>query len=105
MILLGWPPKGAGFISESPCGIGAMATRIHPTAEVSPAATIGDGTTIWHWAQVRENARVGRNCRVGKDVYIDTKDRKSTRLNSSHLVISYAVFCLKKTTYDSTMQP
>src|SRR5256885_6891951 len=24
-------------------------------------------------------------------------DRKSTRLNSSHLVISYAVFCLKKT--------
>src|SRR5256885_13121500 len=30
-------------------------------------------------------------------------DRKSTRLNSSHLVISYAVFCLKKkknTTYE-----
>src|SRR5256885_8745009 len=26
------------------------------------------------------------------------KDRKSTRLNSSHLVISYAVFCLKKKT-------
>src|SRR5205814_10540695 len=25
-----------------------------------------------------------------------TKDRKSTRLNSSHLGISYAVFCLKK---------
>src|SRR2546426_4577997 len=30
-------------------------------------------------------------------------DRKSTRLNSSHLVISYAVFCLKKkkTTYET----
>src|SRR2546426_9163172 len=27
-----------------------------------------------------------------------TRDRKSTRLNSSHLVISYAVFCLKKKT-------
>src|SRR2546426_2631565 len=27
-------------------------------------------------------------------------DRKSTRLNSSHLVISYAVFCLKKKTND-----
>src|SRR5256885_13068554 len=27
-------------------------------------------------------------------------DRKSTRLNSSHLVISYAVFCLKKKTID-----
>src|SRR2546426_6765555 len=26
----------------------------------------------------------------------DVQDRKSTRLNSSHLVISYAVFCLKK---------
>src|SRR5438132_3135863 len=26
----------------------------------------------------------------------DTIDRKSTRLNSSHTVISYAVFCLKK---------
>src|SRR5688500_19726517 len=26
----------------------------------------------------------------------NTSDRKSTRLNSSHLVISYAVFCLKK---------
>src|SRR5438034_2198223 len=31
----------------------------------------------------------------GVDVYV-TKDRKSTRLNSSHTVISYAVFCLKK---------
>src|SRR2546426_8357241 len=28
-------------------------------------------------------------------------DRKSTRLNSSHLVISYAVFCLKKKTITS----
>src|SRR5256885_10684684 len=32
----------------------------------------------------------------------EAKDRKSTRLNSSHLVISYAVFCLKKKT---TQQP
>jgi len=28
--------------------------------------------------------------------YANSKDRKSTRLNSSHTVISYAVFCLKK---------
>src|SRR5256885_9541311 len=27
---------------------------------------------------------------------LEAQDRKSTRLNSSHLVISYAVFCLKK---------
>src|SRR5256885_3873386 len=29
-------------------------------------------------------------------VVVRKQDRKSTRLNSSHLVISYAVFCLKK---------
>src|SRR5256885_12071113 len=34
----------------------------------------------------------------GKRVAI-LRDRKSTRLNSSHLVISYAVFCLKKKKY------
>src|SRR5947208_14061550 len=30
------------------------------------------------------------------DVALPTLDRKSTRLNSSHQIISYAVFCLKK---------
>src|SRR5258708_37657203 len=30
---------------------------------------------------------------------IDAQDRKSTRLNSSHQIISYAVFCLKKKKY------
>src|ERR1035441_10760254 len=34
-------------------------------------------------------------CRLGRRFQGDT-DRKSTRLNSSHLGISYAVFCLKK---------
>src|SRR2546426_9164776 len=34
--------------------------------------------------------------RVADVVIRDGRDRKSTRLNSSHLVISYAVFCLKK---------
>src|SRR5690349_23951288 len=41
---------------------------------------------------------------TGNDVYnavaslpgASTRDRKSTRLNSSHVEISYAVFCLKK---------
>src|ERR1022692_1405879 len=32
-------------------------------------------------------------------------DRKSTRLNSSHLVISYAVFCLKKKIRDTNQEP
>src|SRR5256885_3282441 len=31
-------------------------------------------------------------------IITSSRDRKSTRLNSSHLVISYAVFCLKKHT-------
>src|SRR2546426_10635196 len=37
--------------------------------------------------QATDGEQVGRRC---------DRDRKSTRLNSSHLVISYAVFCLKK---------
>src|SRR5256885_6199834 len=39
---------------------------------------------------------VGRGCEIGRGERIRLADRKSTRLNSSHLVISYAVFCLKK---------
>src|SRR5215467_15098400 len=37
-----------------------------------------------------------RRLRRGHQRHADRRDRKSTRLNSSHLVISYAVFCLKK---------
>src|SRR3989475_9189416 len=32
------------------------------------------------------------------DAWVEVRDRKSTRLNSSHSQISYAVFCLKKKT-------
>src|SRR5438034_3503446 len=38
--------------------------------------------------------RHGRELRDGNEPHV--RDRKSTRLNSSHTVISYAVFCLKK---------
>src|SRR5256885_6425504 len=34
---------------------------------------------------------------------VGCEDRKSTRLNSSHLVISYAVFCLKKKKKKNTL--
>src|SRR3989454_7725138 len=37
-------------------------------------------------------------------VPVPPQDRKSTRLNSSHLVISYAVFCLKKKKTQSAWQ-
>src|SRR5690625_6062320 len=40
------------------------------------------------------------SCRDGRDTRVrrhhPRRDRKSTRLNSSHVAISYAVFCLKK---------
>src|SRR5574343_1211980 len=39
------------------------------------------------------------NSRVLSPIFIvTTSDRKSTRLNSSHITTSYAVFCLKKKT-------
>src|SRR5699024_8555965 len=39
------------------------------------------------------------------DRLISDGDRKSTRLNSSHVSISYAVFCLKKKTFDTLRSP
>src|SRR5256885_11121360 len=41
-------------------------------------------------------AQVADQPGAGLPTIVVTADRKSTRLNSSHLVISYAVFCLKK---------
>src|SRR5689334_23906188 len=38
-------------------------------------------------------------------IYRGALDRKSTRLNSSHSSISYAVFCLKKKNTDSLLTP
>src|SRR5256885_11015868 len=47
---------------------------------------------LWSWEPlVRALFR-----RLDPALWRDCGDRKSTRLNSSHLVISYAVFCLKK---------
>src|SRR5947207_5857891 len=45
--------------------------------------------------QLESGQRVSTVNAAGERVYLD-EDRKSTRLNSSHTVISYAVFCLKK---------
>src|SRR2546430_11186274 len=40
---------------------------------------------------------------TGNAVFNDIQDRKSTRLNSSHSQISYAVFCLKKKKKEKNM--
>src|SRR2546426_6958178 len=47
------------------------------------------------FAAARVTPEGGRD-RIGRGRHFAHGDRKSTRLNSSHLVISYAVFCLKK---------
>src|SRR5688500_19742139 len=53
-----------------------------PVRTSAEGSTRRSGTTTWR-GEMLPAAASGR-------------DRKSTRLNSSHLVISYAVFCLKK---------
>src|SRR2546426_5272970 len=50
--------------------------------------------------QLQRLAALVRHARETVGLY--RGDRKSTRLNSSHLVISYAVFCLKKKKRTST---
>src|SRR6266446_1499183 len=64
-----------------------------------PTSTLFPYTTLFRSAVVDDDAPGGERRR---SLSRDTSgpgahaDRKSTRLNSSHLVISYAVFCLKK---------
>src|ERR1039457_3039334 len=56
--------------------------------------SLHDALPIYH----RQKARRGTESVAGDVGHVDhiTRDRKSTCLNSSHLVISYAVFCLQK---------
>src|SRR2546426_160067 len=76
------------WITESPCAASAARSIAIP-ARMSGLSTTcpcnGDGPAI--------TARCGSHSTMRAPMPID---RKSTRLNSSHLVISYAVFCLKK---------
>src|SRR5690349_22562490 len=52
-----------------------------------------------HWAKILANETViARTVLAGGRVAGHIGDRKSTRLNSSHVENSYAVFCLKKKT-------
>src|SRR5688500_19413304 len=63
-------------------------------SEVGTVIKIGDGIAEIHGL---EKVMAGELLEFPHDVRgLALKDRKSTRLNSSHLVISYAVFCLKK---------
>src|SRR5256885_3462620 len=68
-----------------------------------PRSTLFPYTTLFrsvarHGPQAHAERGVGKGVeeKAAECQPPDGADRKSTRLNSSHLVISYAVFCLKK---------
>src|SRR5439155_24003294 len=55
----------------------------------------------WRWwrrrkAEGKPAQHPGEEAGTLRSPRLQAKDRKSTRLNSSHVAISYAVFCLKK---------
>src|SRR5206468_13071116 len=65
----------------------------------SMAALTGTATTLLHhWELFSEDPDKARDLlgRIVRQATMASGDRKSTRLNSSHDQISYAVFCLKK---------
>src|SRR5256885_8514587 len=70
-----------------------------------PRSTLFPYTTLFRSLQPQDvmsrhrGAKPPRRCELLEEISLlspEYQDRKSTRLNSSHLVISYAVFCLKK---------
>src|SRR2546430_12732639 len=67
-------------------------------SEVKSFPAVKRKHTVKPWIEIREidNAPRGYNQQVGFERLAEG-DRKSTRLNSSHSQISYAVFCLKNT--------
>src|SRR5437867_6412178 len=89
--------------------------RRPPMSTLFPYTTLfrSDGCVRIHAMLVvevdRVNAEAAETCFARRaDVFrpavIRPRDRKSTRLNSSHRTISYAVFCLKKkTTFDDSV--
>src|SRR5205807_10180858 len=69
---------------------------LHDALPISPANTISSSeanlTLLLSWGTSTGQGRLKQPSLAE----VAITDRKSTRLNSSHLVISYAVFCLKK---------
>src|SRR5258708_10542276 len=63
-----------------------------------PRSTLFPYTTLFRSARRsgRERGPRRRARARGRQDLVPARDRKSTRLNSSHQIISYAVFCLKK---------
>src|SRR5438552_11537220 len=63
-----------------------------------PRSTLFPYTTLFRsigtWSSEHDGAT--HSCAAPAQLWVAPSDRKSTRLNSSHQIISYAVFCLKK---------
>src|SRR5256885_9982154 len=72
--------------NQAPAGNGQAACGASPVRTRFAAGTAARGGTPQRRVLLSQRAAV----------IPSAADRKSTRLNSSHLVISYAVFCLKK---------
>src|SRR5690242_21256814 len=70
--------------------------RPNPESTAAPVVLDGDGLSLVSLAI--EGAALSADSYVATpdSLTIPQPDRKSTRLNSSHMSISYAVFCLKK---------
>src|SRR5947209_13887374 len=66
-----------------------------------PRSTLFPYTTLFRSARAARQGAAATECEHGAQHRVEERgqevqDRKSTRLNSSHANISYAVFCLKK---------
>src|SRR5438309_3612391 len=75
--------------------LGRVAHRVRPRAIVHRADYEGSADDLLH-LRVREPADAQDPMTGALRTRESLIDRKSTRLNSSHSSISYAVFCLKK---------
>src|SRR2546422_8522942 len=72
--------------------------RRPPRSTLFPYTTLFRSRVVLKGEPVRHLAPIGWHCRTPhpRQAVPPNGDRKSTRLNSSHGYISYAVFCLKK---------
>src|SRR5690554_7646492 len=66
-----------------------------PNKEIHKTALDAEKSVDWQYFEKTEEA-VKLLHSEGFQIFAVEQDRKSTRLNSSHVRISYAVFCLKK---------
>src|SRR2546429_2919860 len=72
---------------------------VNSAANFLPASMVSTTEEIWD-SSLDTNLRAPFFCAQAAAPWL-RRDRKSTRLNSSHGYISYAVFCLKKKTHQS----